>query len=138
LLLLAPFPPRLDASDGGNRSVASLSRALARRNRIALAYLRTPDPSEIDPAVAECRESLLEGQRPGTSRSSVRPWHRALAVAPQFLAGKPLWVAARWSAPFAARTASLAAAWKPHVVQAETGAMDQYLVHVSASRARTI
>jgi polysaccharide biosynthesis protein PslH len=127
VLLLAPFPPRLDAAHGGGRAVAQLVRALARRQRVALAWLRTRDEAGIDPELAKLCERVLEHVRPGVSYSSVRPWPRALTVLPRMLTGRPLWVAARWQPAFARALRRLAEDWQPHVVQAEFGAMGQYL-----------
>jgi hypothetical protein len=77
--------------------------------------------------VADVCEIVYEGKRAGVSGSSVRPWPRALAVLPGMAAGKPLWVAARWDRSFADGGPRIAAAWKPHIVQAEFSAMGQYL-----------
>lgn len=127
VLLLSPFPPRLDATHGGSRSVAHLVHALSARNRVALAYLGTDDEPPIDPEVAAVCEIVQGVRRSGTSRSSVRPWPRAVRVLPTLLTGRPLWVAARWNRQLAARVRELSREWRPHVVQAEFSAMGQYL-----------
>ncbi|MET0400007.1 MAG: glycosyltransferase family 4 protein [Longimicrobiaceae bacterium] len=127
VLVLSPFPPRLDGRHGGSRAVAQLVCALAERCRVALAYLRAADEPPADPATARACERLFEGRRPGVSASSLRPWTRAPAVLPRLAAGKPLWVAARWDAAFARGVRALAREWRPQVVQAEFTAMAQYL-----------
>lgn len=127
VLVLSPFPPRLDGRHGGSRAVAHLVCALAERGGVALAYLRAADEPPADPATVRACERLLEGRRPGISASSLRPWTRALAVLPRLAEGKPLWVAARWDAAFARGVRALAREWRPQVVQAEFTAMGQYL-----------
>jgi glycosyltransferase involved in cell wall biosynthesis len=127
VLVLAPFPPRLDGRHGGSRAVAQLVAALAERGRVALAYLRATDEPPADPELARACERVHEGRRPGISASSLRPWTRALAVLPRLAEGRPLWVAARWDAAFAREVRALARDWRPHVAQAEFTAMGQYL-----------
>jgi polysaccharide biosynthesis protein PslH len=127
VLLLAPFPPRLDAPHGGGRSIARLVLALARRNRVALGFLRTGDEPDADPEVVAACALVHEERRAGVSHSSVRPLPRALAVLPEMASGKPLWVAARWNAAFQRWVGHTASAWRPHIVQAEFSAMGQYL-----------
>lgn len=138
VLILAPFPPRLDGRHGGSRSIAHLVLHLAKRNRVALAFLRTEDEEPVDPEVAAACDLVHEETRPGSSHSSVRPWPRALAVLPELVAGKPLWVAARWHEPFARRMRLLSAEWQPHIVQAAYGAMGQYLRFAASEGARSV
>lgn len=127
MLLLAPFPPRLDATHGGGRSIARLVLALARRNDVALGFLRTDDEPAPGPDVIAACSLVHEQRRPGVSHSSVRPLPRALAALPGMAAGKPLWVAARWNAAFHSWVRHTIAVWRPHVLQAEFSAMGQYL-----------
>lgn len=138
VLVLAPFPPRLDGRHGGSRAVAHLVAGLAARNRVALAYLRAQDEPPADPALAGVCDRVLEGRRPGIASSSVRPWPGALGVLPAVAAGKPLWVAARWSPSFAARLRELAADWRPDVVQAEFSAMGQYFAVLDGCGGRRV
>ena len=129
ILLLAPFPPRLDGIHGGSQAIAQLVVALASRNRIALAYLRANDEPAIDAALARHCEQIVEGVRGGSSGSSVRPlrMRNVLALIRPLLAGLPLWVAGRWSATFARRVCDLATTWQPDIVQAELSVMGQYV-----------
>ncbi len=127
VLVLSPFPPRLDGRHGGSRAVAHLVAGLARHARVALAYLRATDEPPVDPELARACARVHEGRRPGISASSLRPWTRALATLPRLAEGKPLWVAARWDAAFARDVRALAREWRPRVLQAEFTAMGQYL-----------
>lgn len=127
VLVLSPFPPRLDGRHGGSRAIAHLVAGLAERGPVALAYLRATDEPPADPELARACERVHEGRRPGISSSSLRPWTRALAVLPRLAEGKPLWAAARWDSAFAQAVRELARDWRPDVVQAEFTAMGQYL-----------
>lgn len=138
VLLLSPFPPRLDGRHGGARAIAQLAVALARRDRVALAYLRASDEPPADPAVAAACERVHEGRRPGVAGSVVRPWHRALAVLPRVAAGWPLWAAARWDRGFARAVRGLAAEWRPDVVQAEFTTMAPYLAAAGRPARRVV
>ncbi|HEX8274886.1 MAG TPA: glycosyltransferase family 4 protein [Longimicrobiaceae bacterium] len=141
VLVLAPFPPRLDGRHGGSRAIAHLVAGLAERGPVALAYLRAADEPPADPELARACERVHEGRRPGISASSLRPWTRALAVLPRLAEGKPLWVGARWSAAFARDVRALARDWRPDVAQAEFTAMGQYLACVedrAAARVVTV
>jgi glycosyltransferase involved in cell wall biosynthesis len=138
VLVLSPFPPRLDGRHGGSRAVARLVCALAERNRVALAYLRAADEPPADPATARACERLVEGRRPGISTSSLRPWTRVPAVLLRLAAGTPLWAAGRWDAAFARGVRALAREWRPQVVQAESTAMGQYLGAVEERGARRV
>lgn len=138
VLVLSPFPPRLDGRHGGSRAVAQLVVALAGRDRVALAYLRATDEPPADPAVAAACERVHEGRRPGVAGSAVRPWHRGLAMLPRLAAGWPLWAAARRDRRFARAVRELAAGWRPHVAQAEFTAMAPYLAAVERPARRVV
>ncbi len=138
VLVLSPFPPRLDGRHGGSRAVAQLVVALARRDRVALAYLRATDEPPADPAVVAACEHVHEGRRPGIAGSAVRPWHQALAVLPRLAAGLPLWAAARSDAAFARAVRDLATEWRPDVAQAEFTAMAPYLQAVARPTRRVV
>lgn len=127
ILILTPFPPRLDGAHGGARTTARLITSLAVNNRIALAYLRAADEASIDESLSSRVELIVEGRRGGTMRSSIRPLSRAGSTLRGFLGGLPLWVAGRRNAKFAGRVHNVIAEWRPSVVQAEFSAMGQYL-----------
>ncbi|HEV2146731.1 MAG TPA: glycosyltransferase family 4 protein, partial [Longimicrobiaceae bacterium] len=74
----------------------------------------------------------------GIAASSLRPWPRAFAALRGIAAGKPLWVAARWNAPFARSLRRITDEWRPEVVQAEFSAMGQYLGALDGVRARRV
>lgn len=135
LLLLAPFPPRLDAVHGGGRTVARLMEGLASRHRIALLYLRAADEPAGDPRLGEWCEVVGEIARPGPGSGRVRRGWERLGTGIKLLAGKPVWIS-KWAVPaYAARLRTLAREWQPDIVQLEFAVMGQYLPALSGCRA---
>ena len=136
LLLLAPFPPRLDAHHGGSRAIAQLIAALAERQRLAVLYLRGPDDAAID-EVLRSRCELVEEVRHAHPRGLRRRVRQARVVL-ELLRGTPMWVT-WWAVPeFGVRARDLAAEWRPDVVQLEFHLMAQYLPALAASPAARV
>lgn len=125
LLVLAPFPPRLDGTHGGSRAIAELVSRLADRHAVALAHLRAPGEPEADPLLYERCAEVRSVLRPERSRFSRLP---ALAL------GTPLWVGARAVPAFAECVRELETGFRPDVVQAEFHAMGQYFDAMGRSR----
>lgn len=126
LLVLAPFPPRFDATHGGGRTVARLLQLHATRNRVALLMLRRPDEPGIDDEVAALCDVVREVTRTPVGRSPHVAWRerrRALALAQ----GQPLWAASILTRDFGRSLVDLCADWRPDVVQAELDVMGAYL-----------
>jgi glycosyltransferase involved in cell wall biosynthesis len=139
LLVLAPFPPGGFPAHGGSVAIAALVRALARRHRFALAYLRADDEGEPDQSVRDCCEIVVEGRWHGTSTSTLRPLHRLPRLLSRVLTGDPFWVAGRWSSELVPRLRQLTRSWRAEIVQAEFSAMGAYLPAVtSVSHAPTV
>jgi polysaccharide biosynthesis protein PslH len=137
LLVLAPFPPRLDASHGGGRSVARLIQLHATRNRVALLALRRPGELEVDGAVAAACELVHEVERVPVGRSVPVAWRerqRAVLLAQ----GRPLWAASILTHAYARSLAQLCAEWQPDIVQAELGVMGVYLPLVQRPAQRVL
>jgi polysaccharide biosynthesis protein PslH len=137
LLVLTPFPPRLDAPHGGGRSVARLIQLHATRNRVGLLTLRRADESEVDPAVAGVCDFVCEIERVPVGRSARVAWRerqRALA----FARGQPLWAASVHTRAFARSLVEVCADWTPDVVQAEFAVMGGYLPLVSRPARRVV
>jgi glycosyltransferase involved in cell wall biosynthesis len=138
VLIVAPFPPGGVPAHGGGNAIAQIVKSLARRNRVALAYLRAQDESEADASLAVHCDAIFESRRPGTSESSIRPLRRLPMLLPKVMTGHPLWVASRWSPAFARLLRRVAESWKPEIVQAEFGAMGVYLPAATRGGARTV
>jgi glycosyltransferase involved in cell wall biosynthesis len=137
LLILAPFPPRLDADHGGGRALARLVLAHAERSRVALLSLRAPGEPEVDPAVVAACEWVEAVERMPVSHSFDVAWRERGRVADAVL-GRPLWVASTRTREFRARLERRSADWQPDVVQAEVGVMGQYLRFVDRGAVRVL
>lgn len=129
ILVLAPFPPRLDGTHGGSRAIAELVRRLADRNEVALACLQAADEPEADQAIrARC----------AIFRTVPRPPRSHLARLPGLAWGVPLWVGARAVPAFAAAVRELERTFQPDIVQAEFHAMGQYFDALERRRSRRV
>lgn len=118
ILVLTPFPPRLDGRHGGSRVTAGFVTALARRHRVALLYLAR-GAEEVDDAVRDACEALVRcplPERPGRVRT----------LAP-LVAGRPRWVTLARSPACGPELRRLAVSFRPDVVQCEFAVMAQYL-----------
>jgi glycosyltransferase involved in cell wall biosynthesis len=126
LLVLTPFPPRLDAAHGGGQAAARLLLAHAERDRLVLLTLRGPGEEAVDPALASACEAVEEVERMPVGRSPAVGW-RERGRAATLLRGWPLWAASVGSRELGERLARTARDWRPHVVQAEFAVMAPYL-----------
>jgi glycosyltransferase involved in cell wall biosynthesis len=126
LLVLAPFPPRLDAAHGGGRSLAQLIEIHAQRSRVVLLALRRPEDEGVDDAVRDACELVREVNHVpiGHSFSVARREHARLAALAR---GRPLWAVSILSRAYGDALQQLCGEWQPNVVQAEFGVMGTYL-----------
>ncbi len=124
VLVLAPFPPRLDATHGGSRAIAELVERVACRRPVALLAIRSSGDPPIDPRlVAAC---ALAREVPRPEQTGLRAQGDDLRVAAGLLSGTPMWVS-RWCIPaFVRAVRQVVREWRPEVVQAEYHLMAQY------------
>ena len=125
LLTLSPFPPRLDASHGGARSIAGLLTRLAVDHRVALLTLRARDEPPTGPEVASACELLVEVERV-VARSSPRAVWRERQRLALALRRAPGWAVGFSVRAFALELERVIARWRPDVVQIEYVIMGQY------------
>jgi polysaccharide biosynthesis protein PslH len=118
ILVLTPFPPRLDGRHGGSRVTAGFVTALARRHSVALLYLARGG-DDVDDAVREACETTVRCPLP-------EPPGRLRTLAP-LLAGRPRWVTLARSPEGGPELRRLAADFRPDVIQCEFAVMTQYL-----------
>jgi glycosyltransferase involved in cell wall biosynthesis len=123
ILVVAPFPPRLDGMHGGTRVVGQLVAEVAQDHRVALLCLRARGEDPVDAILRERCDIVEEIERP----EAAGPWPRRMERAWSLLHGKPTWVAERTVGVFASRLRELARTWKPDIVQFEYHLMGQYL-----------
>ncbi len=130
LLVLMPFPPRLDATDGGRRVTAQLLSRLARRHRVALLCLRGPDEQPVSAELQSVCDLVEEVPRPTNAPSAPGHWRRRARYVIGWVVGRPMW-ATDWSvADYASRVRALATSWAPDVIQVEFHIMAQYLTEL--------
>jgi polysaccharide biosynthesis protein PslH len=126
LLVLSPFPPRLDANHGGARLIAQLLSRLAEHCQVGLLYLRAASEPVLSPALrAQCAWTE-EVARPENTHSSggLRLKMESLVG---LLGSTPTWVQ-DWAVPaYAARLSAIVREWQPQIVQVEFHIMGQYL-----------
>jgi polysaccharide biosynthesis protein PslH len=123
LLFLLPFPPRLDATDGGGRATAQLLTKLAARHHIALLYLRDASDPPLDEILQKKCELVEEVMRPDISYGIAQRWSRLTSV----LGGTPLWATGLAVKAYGERVHTLSRSWEPDIVQIEYHVMGQYL-----------
>jgi len=132
LLVLLPFPPRLDADHGGAKTIAAFLHHLPSWYEVAAIYLRSKgEPPPDDKMRARC-SVLVEVVRPGPGGNhGLAGLAGRLARGARILfgltAGRPPW-ATRWRVSrFEVEALKLASTWKPDLIQAEFSVMGQYL-----------
>jgi polysaccharide biosynthesis protein PslH len=126
LLLLLPFPPRLDAMHGGGRAMAQLLLHLAERHDLSLLYLRAPDEPPLDDALRAASVRAEEIRRRDV-RPDVFRIRKRLRTLQTLLGGRPKWVGDCDLPIFREALRRLLAEWQPDIVQAEYHVMGQYL-----------
>lgn len=131
LLVLAPFPPRKDASHGGARWIAGLVASLAVSHRVALLALRSPDEEGVDDGLAEACDLVVERERLPARRSPALVWRERQRLA-MTVAGAPGWAVGSSVRAFAADVRRVAASWRPDLVHVESVVMAQYRAEVGA------
>ena len=131
-MVLAPFPPRLDAMHGGSRAVAELVVRLSARHPVALLALRGPGEPAVDERLAAGCAQVRTIDRPDAAGQGLAG---AARMGLSLIGGTPMWVS-RWRvAAMAAAVQETAAQWRPDVVQLESHVMGQYLPALAGSRA---
>jgi glycosyltransferase involved in cell wall biosynthesis len=125
LLVLAPFPPRHDATHGGARWNAGLVARLAGSHRVGLITLRGPEEQGIDPELAAQCDFAIEAERVRARASVVGMWRERQRFA-MVAAREPGWVVGFSARAFGAEIDRARAEWRPDVVHVETVVMAQY------------
>jgi polysaccharide biosynthesis protein PslH len=125
VLVLSPFPPRRDAAHGGSRWIAGLVPALARTHSVALVALRAPGEEDVDPAIAEVCDLVVEVERRTARTSLANAWRErqrfALAAS-----GAPGWAIGFSVSALPRELARVVATWQPDVAHIESFVLAQY------------
>lgn len=127
VLLLAPFPPRCDATHGGARVLGQVISHLADRHQVAVIYLRENGEPGIDPDVKARCDRVWEVALPVHPTRGISHWARRLSVLQGLLRGYPEW-ALNWRVTAFQEQLQIAIqTWNPDVIQVEYSVMGQYL-----------
>lgn len=122
LLVVAPFAPRIAATDGGSRVMGELVTRLAERHELAVLHLREAGNPGVDDAVRAACTRVEEYAIPGRSRV-VQGAHSLAGLA----LARPRW-ASHLSAPgFGRRLRALVDEWQPDAIQLEFDVMGRHL-----------
>jgi polysaccharide biosynthesis protein PslH len=125
ILVLTPFPPRLDAAHGGGRAVSQAIARFALRHDVAVLALRREGEPAADERLHERVQLLEEVNRPLVRNSPRRLWAERQRLT--LLASRaPDWVVGCSVAAYARRLRALLQDWRPDVVQIEFAVMGQY------------
>jgi glycosyltransferase involved in cell wall biosynthesis len=126
LLFLTPFPPRLDGSHGGSRTIAHLLVRLAERHSLAIVTLRAPGDPPMDEQLLAAVDRYVEVPKPEPRSFAGRllHWTRQRAL---LLHGVPLHVAGMAGKAYSAEVERVSADWKPDLVQIEFDVMGRFL-----------
>ena len=134
LLVLAPFPPRLDAH-GGSRVIAELLSKLTLTTPVALVCLRDPSERPTDDALAARLERLDEVPRPEFDSLGPRALRFVRWRAAALVRGRPFWVSDLRVGACRERVREVVRTFGPDVVQIEFAAMAQYVPDLAGSDA---
>ncbi len=116
VLVVAPFAPRIAATDGGSRVMGELVTRLAERYELAILHLREAGNPGVDDAVRAACTFVEEHPVPVRGRLG-----RGTVALTGLAVGRPRW-ASHLSAPgFARRLQTLVDQWRPDLVQVEFG-----------------
>lgn len=126
VLFLTPFPPRLDGSHGGSRTIAHLLVRLAERHSVAIVALRSPGDPPIDELLLATVDRYAEIPRlqPRSFAARAAHWARQRAL---LLCSVPLHVSGTAAKRYGAEVERVANEWKPDLVQIEFDVMGRFL-----------
>jgi glycosyltransferase involved in cell wall biosynthesis len=127
VLVLAPFPPRLDATYGGGQAVGQLVLSLTAHYRVALLCLRGPEDRPTDPLLARACDIVEEIPQPCEGAVLWHRWRRRVRLARGWLSGRPMWATDARAPALGRRAQAIAHEWRPDIVQVEFHVMTQYL-----------
>jgi polysaccharide biosynthesis protein PslH len=127
VLILSPYPPRLDANHGGAKAVAHVIEGLGARHEVGVLCFRSAADAPVDPALRQ-RCAFVEEIPRRTNRGPLSfRLLRAGRLLGALVRGIPTWGGAFSHPLFRRRVRELAVTWQPDVVQAEFHVMGPYL-----------
>jgi glycosyltransferase involved in cell wall biosynthesis len=134
VLVVAPFPPRPDAPDGGIKSVAYFVAELARRHDVGLVALRAEHEPPVPESLRSACEFVEEFERDGRGPSRGARFGSRTRLSVGAIRGDPIWVTMLASAACRRGVRKLVADWSPDIVQVEFHVMGQYALGLGDAR----
>lgn len=125
LLVLAPFPPRRDASHGGARWIAGLVANLAVTHEVALLALRGSGDKGVDEVLVDACDLVIEHEHRPARGSLGLLWRERQRLV-MTAAGAPGWAVGSSVRALAADVRRVVASWRPDLVHVESVVMAQY------------
>ncbi len=133
VLVVAPFPPRLDGRHGGSRAIAQLLVHLAARHEVALLVARASGEPGVDSVLAGMCGLVEEVQIPSAGEGLVARAAQRARLRLALLRGLPTWAAERRAPGVASALRELVRTWDPDIVQLEYRIMAQFLPALAGS-----
>ena len=127
ILVVSPFPPRLDGRHGGSRAVAQLISGLAARHVIGLLVLRDHDEPGVDEPLRKACDLVVEVEIPPVGSSLGARAANKLRMLAALAHGVPSWAVQRSAPDFEDRLTQAVEEWRPDIVQLEYRIMGQFL-----------
>ena len=127
ILVVSPFPPRLDGRHGGSRAVAQLISGLAARHVIGLLVLRDHDEPGVDEPLRSLCDLVVEVEIPSVGASLGARAANKLRMLAALVHGVPSWAVQRSAPDFEDRLTQVVEEWRPDIVQLEYRIMGQFL-----------
>jgi glycosyltransferase involved in cell wall biosynthesis len=129
ILILSPFPPRLDARHGGARSIAHRIDRLTRKHEVSLLYLHGADELPMEATLSDaCVKVVAVDRSTSEGAASMARGSREL---PRILwhawRGKPVWAQAFASSAVVETVSQLTDRVQPEIIQVEYQVMGQFL-----------
>jgi glycosyltransferase involved in cell wall biosynthesis len=135
ILVLLPFAPRLDATDGGRRANVEFVAGLASRQQVAVLYARSRDDPPADAAIRGGVEHVYEAVRAPVATGPLQRWSIRLRNAIALARGRPRLAAEVQLPELRRRLREIVESWNPDVIQVEFEQMAQYLLDLAPGRA---